>query len=62
MKKEILLDRKEAAAYLGISPCTLRTWAVTKPTKVPYRKVGRKCQYRKEDLDSYIKIRTFGKL
>jgi hypothetical protein len=62
MRNEILFNREEAAKYLGVSPATLRTWGLTKPIRVPYRKLGRRCQYLKEDLDKYIKLRTFGKI
>lgn len=61
MKKEILLDREEAARYLGVSPLTLRAWATKKPKQLPYRKVSRRCQYLKEDLDAYIKSREIGR-
>lgn len=61
MKKEILLDRNEAAKYLGVSPFTLRTWATRKFKNVPFRKVGRRCQYLKEDLDKYIKSKELGR-
>lgn len=61
MKKEELLTRIEAATYLGLAEPTLRTWASRYPHRLPYRKVGRRCQYLKEDLDRYIKSREFGK-
>lgn len=56
-----LFTREEAAIYLGVSPLTLKTWACTKPKELPYRRVGRYVQYKKEDLDRYIKSHEFGR-
>lgn len=61
MKNQQLFTREEAAIYLGVSPLTLKTWASTKPKDLPYRRVGRKVQYKKEDLDRYIKRREKGR-
>ena len=50
-----LLDTKQAAAYLNISPATLHTWRTTKRTIIPYIKLGGKhVRYRLADLDAYI--------
>jgi excisionase family DNA binding protein len=61
MKKQELFTREEAAIYLGVSPLTLKTWASIKPKELPYRRVGRYVQYRKEDLDRYIKMKEVGR-
>ncbi len=43
---------EEAAAYLGCSPLTLRTWVSKR--QIPFVKVGRLVRFRKPDLDSYL--------
>ncbi|WP_249354852.1 helix-turn-helix domain-containing protein [Ralstonia sp. 3PA37C10] len=55
-----LLDRQEAAAYLGLKPQTLANWAVTKAHNLPYVKVGRNVRYRKQDLDAFIQRNLHG--
>lgn len=47
-----LLNTKQAADYLGISPGTLTSWRSQKkgPT---YCKMGGSVRYRKDDLDSF---------
>lgn len=58
MASNDLLTRVEAAKYLGVTPCTMRVWAHIKRYKIPYRKVGKKVQYLKSDLDRFIEDRT----
>ncbi|EIC19839.1 helix-turn-helix domain-containing protein [Thiorhodovibrio frisius] len=53
-EENFLLDTKQAAAYLNISPSTLETWRVRKTCIIPYLKLGKSVRYRKQDLDSYI--------
>lgn len=60
MQQVELYTRKEAALYLGVTADTLRVWAHLKRYKLPYRKIGRKVQYLKEDLDQFIKNRIKG--
>ncbi len=48
------LDRNNAAAYLGRSPKTLADWAL-KGIGPRVRKVGGRCFYLKDDLDSFIR-------
>ena len=55
-----LLDRQEAAAYLGLKPQTLANWAVTRVHNLPYVKVGRNVRYRKQDLDAFIQRNLHG--
>ncbi len=53
------MSRKEAAAYLGLdNPDTLAVWASTKRYDLPYTKIGRRCLYRRSDLDAFIERRT----
>lgn len=53
-----LLTRREAAAYLGVTPETLAVWACTKRYPIPMVKIGRLSKYKKSDLDAFIKSRT----
>lgn len=48
-----LLNKKEAAAYLGLSKLTLEKWQREKrgPT---YYKIGKLVKYKTEDLDAFI--------
>jgi excisionase family DNA binding protein len=55
-----LLDRDQAAAYLGISPRTLAVWATTKRYALKYVRIGRRVKYRRADLDAFIEARTVG--
>lgn len=47
-----------AAAYLGVKPTTLAMWRSTKRYPLPYIKVGRLVQYRKNHLDAFLANRT----
>lgn len=53
-----LVDRTEAARYLGIAPSTLAVWACTNRYKLPIVKIGRRVKYRIQDLDQFINART----
>ncbi len=48
-----LMSRAEAAAYLGLSPFTLDTWACrgSGPT---FYKLGRRAMYRLADLEAWL--------
>lgn len=52
------MTRKEAAAYLGVTPGTLAVWKSTRRYALPVVKVGRITFYRRSDLDSFIESRT----
>lgn len=56
-----LLNRKEAASYLGITDGTLAVWACTGRYNLPFVKVGRLVKYRKSDLDAFINGRVSNK-
>ena len=49
-----LLNRKEAAEFLGIVPHTLEVWATTKRYNLPYIRVGRIVKYRYSDLLAFV--------
>ena len=52
-----LLDRKEAAAYLGLKEQTLAKWAMDGIGVAP-TKIGSRSMYRKEILDEFISQNT----
>jgi len=52
--KTVLLSRKEAARYLGVSETTLAVWKCTGRYKLPCVKIGRLVKYRQADLDAFI--------
>lgn len=49
-----LLNREKAAEYLGISPDTLSYWKSMKKKDIPTVKLGKRCLYRRVDLDAFI--------
>jgi excisionase family DNA binding protein len=53
-----LLNRAEAADYVGVLPQTLAVWASTGRYELPFVKVGRKVYYRRADLDAWLESRT----
>lgn len=56
-KKYELLNREQAADYLGITPGTLEVWACTKRYNLPYVKIGSRVMYRESDLVKFIEDR-----
>ena len=62
MNKKIsdLMSRKEAAAYLGVTPHTLAVWQCKERYGLPCIKIGRLAKYTKEHLDEFIRQRTLG--
>lgn len=50
----VLLSRREAAAYLGVSEQTLAIWKCCGRYGLSYVKIGRLVKYRKADLDAFI--------
>ncbi len=53
-----LLNRKEAATFLGVSEMTLAIWKSTNRYQVPCVKVGRLAKYRYSDLLQFVERRT----
>ena len=53
-KQKMLLNRKEAAKFLGVEENTLAVWACTKRYNLPMIKVGRLVKYRYCDLLKFI--------
>ena len=60
ISESTLLNREEAAKYLGVRSQTLAVWAVSGRYNLPMIKVGRSCRYRKSDLDAWLTSRTVG--
>ncbi len=56
-----LLNRKEAANFLGVSEITLGLWKSTKRYGLPVVKVGRLAKYRYGDLLEFVARRTVNK-
>jgi excisionase family DNA binding protein len=52
-----LLDEKQAAEYLTLSPGTLSVWRSTGRYALPFVKVGRMVRYRLSDLDAWLAAR-----
>jgi predicted site-specific integrase-resolvase len=55
-----LLNRVEAAEFLGVKPQTLAIWATTGRYSLPLIKVGRLAKYRLSDLERFLERRTIG--
>jgi excisionase family DNA binding protein len=55
-----LLNRKEAAAYLGVKEQTLACWACAGRYHLPFVRVGRLVKYRLQDLDAFILANRIG--
>jgi len=56
-----LLNRKEAADYLGLKPQTLATWQCVGRYGLPVVKIGRRAvRYRLDDLERWLAARTVG--
>ncbi len=52
--KSKLLDTKETAKFLGVSPGTLELWRSTRRYPLPFVKVGRLVKYRISDLEKFL--------
>jgi len=50
-------DRRDAAAYLGLTVKALEGWAYNKK-KLTYAVIGKKAWYRQSDLDALIRRGT----
>jgi excisionase family DNA binding protein len=53
-----LLDQKQAAERLTVSPGTLAVWRCTGRYNLPFVKVGRVVRYRSSDLDAWLNERA----
>jgi len=57
-KTRELVDEKEAARILDISPGTLAVWRSTGRYNLRFLKVGRNVRYRRADLEAWLERRT----
>ena len=53
-----LLDEKQAAEHLTVSPGTLSVWRSTGRYNLPFVKVGRRVRYRLTDLNAWLEARA----
>lgn len=58
-RRDALLTRKEAAAYVGVTEGTLAVWHCEQEhDDLPVVKVGRSVRYKQSDLDAFLERRT----
>ncbi|QKM60059.1 helix-turn-helix domain-containing protein [Polynucleobacter arcticus] len=50
----VLIDTKQAAKILDVSPHTLDVWRATNRYPLPFIRIGRKIRYRMSDLCEFI--------
>ena len=55
-----LLNEKQAAEMLGVSPGTLSVWRCNRRISIPYTKIGRCVRYDRAQLENYIRQQTVG--
>ena len=53
-----LLNEKQAATYLDLSPGTLSVWRSTGRYNLIFVKIGSKVRYRLSDLENWVASRT----
>ncbi len=51
-----LVDTKQAAKILDVSPHTLDVWRATNRYPLPFVRIGRKIRYRLSDLYAFINL------
>jgi hypothetical protein len=54
----VLIDDKQAAQVLGVSPNTLAIWRSLGRYRIPFIKSGRLVRYRVDDLATFLARRT----
>ncbi len=55
------IREKAAAAYLGVSVATLRSWRSSRsPSAPPFTKVGKMVMYSVKELERYMEVETVG--
>lgn len=53
-----LVNEKEAAVILGVTPGKLKVWRSTGRYAIPFLKVGRLAKYRRSTLENWLESRT----
>lgn len=56
-----LLDKEEAAAFLGIRPCTLSKW-ITDGIAPKYSKLGSRVLFKREWLNEFVERKAIANL
>lgn len=56
---ERLIDEREAAAFLGLSTCTLRNDRLS-ARRIPFVKIGRAVRYRPSRLREFVEQSELG--
>ena len=56
--QDSLLNEKQAANFLSMSPGTLSVWRATRRYDLPFVKVGRSVRYRLSDIQAFLDSRT----
>lgn len=54
---EKLLDQRETAEILGLSPRSLEAWRV-QGAKIPFLRVGGRIRYRESDIQAFLDANT----
>lgn len=54
----VLVDTKQAAQILCVSPHTLDVWRATNRYPLPFVRIGRKVRYRMSDLQVFVNQNT----
>lgn len=49
----VLIDTRQAASLLGVSPETLRAWRV-RGQGPAWHKLGKACRYARSDIDAFL--------
>lgn len=57
-KNADLVDEREAAKILDVSPGTLSVWRSVGRYQLPFLKVGRKVRYSRKALEAWLESRT----
>lgn len=54
----VLVDTRQAAQILCVSPHTLDVWRATNRYPLPFVRIGRKIRYRMSDLCTFVAQNT----
>jgi hypothetical protein len=60
MDRDVLLDERAAAEFLGLQPNTLSVWRSTRRYPLPWVRVGSRVRYRMRDLEEFVRAHTAG--
>jgi len=60
MDRDVLLDERAAAEFLGLRPNTLSVWRCSRRYPLPWVRIGSRVRYRFRDLEAFVRARTVG--